>query len=63
MTVNDKIKTIEQNKAQHVLDKQTPKISDLLSRNVRKNDFWTGKDVLTEKGLLKKPQKLNDLNI
>lgn len=63
MTVNDKIKTIEQNKAQHVLDKQTPKILDLLSRNVRKNDFWTGKDALTEKRLLKKSQKLNDLNI
>ena len=45
MTVNDKIKTIEQNKAQ---------------RNVRKNEFLTGKDALTEKGLLKKSQKLND---
>ena len=45
---------IEQNKAQYNLDRQTAKISALLSGNVSKYEFLTGKDVLLEKDLLKK---------
>ena len=52
MSVNEKIKAInnknEQNKAQYDLDRQTTKIS-AFSRNVSKNEFLTGKDVLPER--------------
>ena len=45
MTVRDKVKTIdksiEQNKAQYNLDRQTVKISALSSKNVEKNEFLT----------------------
>ena len=44
--VNNKI---EQNKAQYNLERQTSKISALLSGNVSKYGFLTGKDVLSEK--------------
>ena len=54
MTVNEKIKTIEQKKAQHVLDRQTAKIFALSSGNIGKTEFLTGNDALREKGLLKK---------
>ena len=58
MTVSEKLKTInkkiEQNKAQYDLDKQTPRISTLLSGIVGKDELSTGKDVLPEKGLLEK---------
>ena len=58
ITATEKIKTIsneiEQNKVQYDLEKQTAKISALLSRNVIKYKFLTGKDVLREKHLLEK---------
>ena len=58
MSISEKIKAInnkiEQNKAQHDLDRQTSKISALSSRNVSKYEFLTGKDVLPEKKLLGK---------
>ena len=62
MTISEKIKTIdnkiEQSKAQYDLDRQTGKISALLSGNVSKYEFLTGKDVLPEKGLLEKAAAL-----
>ena len=58
MNISEKIKAIsnkiEQNKAQYDLDRQTAKTSALLSRNVSKYEFLTGKDVLPEKDLPKK---------
>ena len=58
MTASNKIKTIdskiEQNEAQYDLDRQTTKISVLLSGNVDKYKFLTRKDVLLEKDLLVK---------
>ena len=58
MSVREKIKPInnkiEQNKARYNLDRQTAKISSLLSGNVSKYKFLTGKDVLPEKDLLEK---------
>ena len=58
MTVSNKIKRIdnkiEQNKAQHDLDRETAKISALSSGNIGKYKFLTGKDVLPEIGLLQK---------
>ena len=58
MTVNEKIKTIdnkiEQNKAQYDLDRQTAKISALPSGSVSKYEFLTVKDVLLEKDFLEK---------
>ena len=55
MTVNEKIKTndskIKQNKAQFNLDKQTAKISALLSGNVGIYEFLTGTNFLSEKKL------------
>ena len=50
-TINNKI---EQSKAQYNLDRQTAKISALLSGNVGKYDFLTDKDALPEKDLLQK---------
>ena len=44
--------TIEKNKAQYNLDKQTVKISALSSRYLGKYGFLTGENVLPEKGLL-----------
>ena len=58
MSISEKIKAIEQNKAQHGLDRQTARISILSLRNVRKYQFLTGKDVLPEKDLLEKVAKL-----
>ena len=56
MTASENMKTIdntiEQNKAQYNLDKQTVKISALSSRYVGKYEFLTGENVLPEKGLL-----------
>ena len=58
MSISEKIKAIshkiEQNKAQHNLDRQTAKISALSLRNVSKYEFLTTKDVLPEKDLLEK---------
>ena len=58
MSISEKIKAInnkiKQIKAQYDLDKQTAKISALLSGNVSKYEFLTFKDVLPEKDLLKK---------
>ena len=60
MTINEKIKTIEnkieQNKAQYDLDRQHAKISALSSGNVSKYEFLTGKDVL----LLKRESCYNE---
>ena len=65
MTINKKIKTInnkiEQNKAQYNLDRQSGKISALLSGNVGKYEFLTGKDPLLEKDLLGKVAKITPL--
>ena len=44
--VNNKI---EQNKAQYNLERQTSKISALLSGNVGKYGFLTGKGILSQK--------------
>ena len=56
MIITEKINIIDNkiklNKAQYDLDKQAAKISALLSRNVSKYEFLTGKDVLPEKELL-----------
>ena len=56
MIITEKINIIDNkiklNKAQYDLDKQTAKISALLSRNVNKYEFLTGKDFLPEKELL-----------
>ena len=58
MSISEKIKpineTIEQNKSQYYLDRQTAKISVLASRNVSKYGFLTGKDVLAERDLLER---------
>ena len=58
MSISEKMKTInnkiEQKKALYDLDRQTAKISALLSGNVGKNEFLTGKDILPEKELLGK---------
>ena len=58
MSISEKIKAInnkiEQNKAQFDLDRQTAKISALSSGIVSKYEFLTGKNGLSEKGLLEK---------
>ena len=58
MTVSEKMKTIENtidpNKAQYNVDKQTVKILPLSSGNVSKYQFLADKDVLPEKDLLQK---------
>ena len=57
MNISDKIKAInkiEQNKAQYDFDRQTAKISALLSGNVNNYEFSTEKDVLLEKRLARK---------
>ena len=54
MSISKKISKIEQNKAQHDLDRQTVKISDLSLGNFSKYEFLTGKDVLPKKYLLEK---------
>ena len=50
MNISEKIKTIdntiEQNKAQHNLDRQTANISPLSSGNVSRYEMLTDKDVL-----------------
>ena len=52
MSISEKIKAIEQNKAQYNLDRQTAKIFALSSSgNVSKYEFLTGKDVLPEAAL------------
>ena len=65
MTVSKKIKTadnkIEQNKAQHNLDRQTAKISALSAENFSKCEFLTGKDFLSEKDLLEKAATMKRL--
>ena len=45
---------IEQNIAQHNLDRQTAKVSTLWPTNVRKYEFLTDEDFLSEKILLEK---------
>ena len=67
MTVNEKIKTtnnkIERNKARNDLDKETAKISTLLSGNVNKYELLTGDDLLPETGLLEKADTIKKFNI
>ena len=46
------------NKAYYNLDRPNSKILALLSRNVGKYEFLTGKDVLTEKNSLEKPDAI-----
>ena len=65
MSISEKIKAInnkiDQNKAQYNLDRKTAKISALSSENVSKHEFLTGKDVLPEKDLLEKADKMKKL--
>ena len=62
MSISEKIKAInnkiDQNEAQYNLDRKTTKISALSSGNVSKYEFLTGKDVLPEKDLLEKADKM-----
>ena len=62
MSISEKIKAInnkvDQSKAQQNLDRKTTKISALSSGNVSKYEFLTGKDVLPEKDLLEKADKM-----
>ena len=57
MSINEEIKAtnnkLEQNKAQHNLDRQTAKISALSSENVTQYEFVTRKDAFPEKNLEK----------
>ena len=56
MIFREKVKTIDnkivQSKAEYDLDRETAKISALLSGNVNKYEFLTGGDVLPEKAFL-----------
>ena len=56
MSIGEKINAInnkiEQDKSQYDLDRQTSKISTLLSGNASKYKFLTNKDVLPENDLL-----------
>ena len=65
MSVSDRIKEIDnkikQKKTQYNLDKHTGKISGLLSGNVSKYKFLTGKDVLPEKELLEKAARIKNI--
>ena len=65
MSISEKIKAInnkiDQNKAQHNLDRKTAKISALSSENVSKHEFLTSKDVLPEKDMLEKADKMKKL--
>ena len=67
ITFIEKIKTIatkiEQKKVQYDLDRHTAKFSASLSGNVGRYEFSTGKDVLPEKGLLKKLPQSKNFNI
>ena len=54
MSISEKIKTINQNKAQYDLDRQTVKISALSLGNVSEYDILTSKDLLLVKEILKK---------
>ena len=62
MDISEKIKTIdnktEQNKAQYNLDRQTAKLFALSLGIVSKYEFFTGKDVLSEKDLVEKAAAL-----
>ena len=59
MSISEKIKAvnykIEQNKAQCDLNRQAAKISALLSGNISKYEFLTGKDILPRKDSHEKP--------
>ena len=59
-TIDNKM---EQNKAQYSLGRETTKSCALSPGNVTKYEFWTDKDILTEKDLLKKVLQSKDLNI
>ena len=57
MAISQKIKASNnkmEQKSTYDLDRQTAMISDLLSGNVNKYKFLTGKDILPEKDLLEK---------
>ena len=54
MSISEKIKTINQNKAQYDLDRQTVKISALSLGNVSEYDILTSKDLFLVKEVLKK---------
>ena len=64
MSISKKVKTIdsniEENNAQHKLDRQTAKISALSSGNVSNYECLTSKDVLPEKELLKRAATLKN---
>ena len=66
MSISEKIKTInnkiEQNKAQYNSDRQTAKISALLSENLSKYEFLTPKDAFPEKDLLEKAAAIKRLD-
>ena len=57
--INNKIEQKKKKNAQYELDTQTANILALLSENVSKYEFLTGKDVLPEKDLQEKAAVLN----
>ena len=63
MSISEKIKAINQNKAQYDLDRQTVKISALSLGNVSEYDILTSKDLLLVKEVLKKFLQWKYLNI
>ena len=63
MSISEKIKAINQNKAQYDLDRQTVKISALSLGNVSEYDILTSKDLLLVKEVLKKLLQWKYLNI
>ena len=63
MSISEKIKAINQNKAQYDLDRQTVKISALSLGNVSEYDILTTKDLLLVKEVLKKLLQWKYLNI
>ena len=56
--INNKIEQKKKKNAQYELDTQTANILALLSENVSKYEFLTGKDVLPEKDLQEKAAAL-----
>ena len=63
MSISEKIKAINQNKAQYDLDRQTVKISALSLGNVSEYDILTSKDLLLVKEVLKKLLQWKYFNI
>ena len=67
MSISKKIKAInnkiKQNKAQNDLDRQTAKIWALLSGNISKYEFLTGKRCFTQKRLATKSCYIEKISI